>query len=146
MGADDAKTLAIAGAVAVVGLVLLKYGGALTGALTGDNDLTRGAKNADGDAVSAYQGAGVLGTAGAAANAATGGYLASFGQWLGIKAYDLVHSDDTDDDPPSGPVTYTKPAGQVMPYTLPVSSDTTFQEASQPGYDWRGFGWGVINP
>lgn len=139
---SDTKTIAIAAAAGIVGLVLLKYSGAVKGALTGDNALTREAKNADGQAVTAYQGAGVVGTLGAATNAASGGYLASFGQWVGGKIFDLTHP--ADDPAPVGSV--VKPAGEPMAYTLPVSRDVTFSEASAPGYDWRGYGWGVVEP
>lgn len=67
--------------------------GTAGGLFTGDNDLTRNATDADGKAVTAYQGAGVVGTLGAATNAVSGGYLASFGSWLGITVYDLTHDD-----------------------------------------------------
>lgn len=66
---------------------------ATIGAVTGDNALTRGATNSDGTPQTAYQGVPVVGTLGAAANAASGGYLADFGGWLGRKTYDLTHSD-----------------------------------------------------
>ena len=85
--------IALAG-VATLGLVgvwLFKGPGA--GLLSGDNALTRSATNADGERVTAYEGAGPLGTLGAAANAASGGYLSSFGQWLGGKAADLFQPD-----------------------------------------------------
>lgn len=61
------------------------------GILSGKNALTKGATNAAGQRVTAYEGAGVLGTMGAAANAASGGYLATFGEWIGLKVYDLTH-------------------------------------------------------
>lgn len=145
MNADDAKTLAIAGAAAVVGLVLLKFSGAAQGALTGDNALTRNATNADGQPVTAYQGAGVVGTLGAATNAASGGYLASLGQWLGGAIFDLTHPTETGNTG-AAPDVFVKPAGQAVAYSMPVAADLTFSEASQAGYDWRGYGWGVLTP
>jgi hypothetical protein len=53
------------------------------GILSGDNALTRDATNAAGESVTAYQGAGVVGTVAAATNKASGGYLASAGEALG---------------------------------------------------------------
>jgi len=60
---------------------------------TGDNAITRAATNAEGVPVSAYEGAGILGTLGAATNAVSGGVLASTGEGLGGWVYDLLHSD-----------------------------------------------------
>ena len=136
------QTITIAAAAGIAGLVLLRYSGAVKGALTGDNALTRGATNAAGEAVTAYQGAGPVGTLGAAANAASGGYLATLGQWLGSSAYDLLNSGPAEPEP----ARLVKPAGQLVDYTLPVSRDTSFAEASAEGYDWRGYGWGVVEP
>lgn len=59
------------------------------GIATGENDLTATATNAAGESVPAYYGAGVVGTVGAAANAASGGYLASAGEWIGGIAADV---------------------------------------------------------
>lgn len=70
------------------------------GLVTGHNALTENATNAQGEHVSAYEGAGIAGTAGAAANAASGGYLASWGESLGSWAYDLTH-DDYDPNKPA---------------------------------------------
>lgn len=86
---------AVAGAAVIcVGIYLLsKLTGVAGGVLSGDNALTQNATDSNGNRVTAYQGAGVLGTAGAAANTVSGGYLATFGTWLGGKAYDLTHSD-----------------------------------------------------
>jgi hypothetical protein len=64
---------------------------AAVGGLTGNNAITAGATNADGEKTTAYQGKGVLGTLGAATNAVSGGYLASIGEWLGNKKYDITH-------------------------------------------------------
>jgi hypothetical protein len=53
------------------------------GAVTGNNALTRGTP---------YEGAGVVGTLGAATNAATGGLLGRFGSWLGGAVFEATHS------------------------------------------------------
>jgi hypothetical protein len=82
-------------AAAVAGLALwavYHYGKkAATGILTGDNALTRNAVDWNGNRETAYQGVPVLGTLGAGANAATGGALASVGDWLGSTFYDATH-------------------------------------------------------
>lgn len=90
------KWAAIVGAVALGAYVLWKArgmaGAAVQGAagiVTGDNPITRGATDAAGRPVTAYTGAGVVGTAGAAVNAASGGVLATVGDWLGGAAFDL---------------------------------------------------------
>ncbi len=90
----DASAVLILVGLGAAGLVLWKYGPALKGLVTGDNALTKGATNAAGQKVTAYQGAGVLGTLGAATNAASMGYLATAGQWLGSTVYDLTHPAD----------------------------------------------------
>lgn len=59
------------------------------GVVSGDNAITRNQTNADGETVTAYQGAGVLGTLGAAANSASGGVLASAGEKLGGWLFDV---------------------------------------------------------
>lgn len=49
--------------------------------------------NADGTAQTAYQNTGPVGYVAAATNAASGGYLSQFGDWLGGAAYDLTNTD-----------------------------------------------------
>ena len=93
--------LAIGAAVVLAVLyALYRVSDAAKGAITGDNALTRSATDAAGKPVTAYQGAGVLGTLGAGVNAASGGWLASAGQWLGSAAYDWTHSATS---PPAAP-------------------------------------------
>jgi hypothetical protein len=75
--------------VGVVGYFLVKRAAGVAaatavGVVAGDNALTQGTP---------YQGAGVLGTLGAAANAASGGHLRSIGESLGGWVYDLTHSE-----------------------------------------------------
>lgn len=60
---------------------------------SGDNALTQNAENAAGEKVTAYEGHGIPGTLGAAANWASGGRFASAGEWMGGNAYDLTHAD-----------------------------------------------------
>jgi hypothetical protein len=90
--AGDPVKFAIAGAV-VVGVLYLIARQAIkdtaivaaetaAGVVTGNNVLTRGTP---------YAGAGVLGTMGAAANAASGGVLQSWGESLGGWFYDVTH-------------------------------------------------------
>jgi hypothetical protein len=67
---------AIGGAVAAGGAVVNAAGGVLSG----NNALTTGTP---------YQGAGVLGTAGAAANSVSGGLFQSIGDWIGGTAADI---------------------------------------------------------
>ena len=94
---DSTQLAIIVGGAAVVAFVIYravpKVAQAVGGIVSGDNTLTRGARNAAGQPVSAYQGAGIVGTVGAATNAASGGYLATFGEWLGGKTYDMFNSD-----------------------------------------------------
>lgn len=87
-----AQPLQFALGVAIVGVVAYFIVKRATGAavetavgvVTGDNALTKGTP---------YQGAGVLGTLGAAANAASGGHLQSIGESLGGWIYDLTHAE-----------------------------------------------------
>jgi hypothetical protein len=72
---------------------------AVKGVVTGDNALTQNATNAEGERTTAYEGAGIVGTAGAAANAASGGYLASWGESLGSWVYDMTHEDYDPNEP-----------------------------------------------
>jgi len=55
------------------------------GLLTGNNAITAEART------TAYQGAGILGTLGAATDAVSGGTLSRAGEWLGGKIYDITH-------------------------------------------------------
>lgn len=110
LGEVDGTVMIAAGVAAllVVWYVVRKAKDVIPGALSGDNALTRGATNADGSAQTGYVGAGPLGTLGAATNAASGGYLSSFGDWLGGTVYDLTHADPTSD--PSTAAANAQPA------------------------------------
>lgn len=111
MAALDKQTVYLAAGVLGVALVaayFLKKGAA--GLLSGNNPLTQNATNAAGQSVTAYQGAGPLGTLGAATNAASGGWLASAGQWIGGKVYDLTNS-----TPAPAPAS----SGQGVAYQIP---------------------------
>lgn len=56
-----------------------------SGALTGNNAITQGART------TAYQGAGVVGTLGAATDRTLGGAPSRVGETIGIWLYDLTH-------------------------------------------------------
>jgi len=85
--------LAVLAGLAVGAFVLWRIVRAAPGIVSGDNALTRGATDAAGNPTTAYVGVPIIGTAGAAANAASGGWLATVGEWIGSNAYDLTHSD-----------------------------------------------------
>lgn len=57
--------------------------------VSGDNAVTRNQTNASGEKTDAYVGKGVVGTLGAGANSASGGWFASVGESLGGWAFDL---------------------------------------------------------
>lgn len=78
------------------------------GLVTGDNAITRNQTNAAGEKVTAYEGAGVLGTLGAAANSVSGGMFATWGQSLGGWFYDATHDD---------PIATATAPGQPAPTT-----------------------------
>lgn len=91
---DPVKFAIAAAVVAGVGYLLIRQAAkdvgkaagaaaeAAGGIVTGNNAVTRG---------TAYEGAGIPGTLGAATDAATGGVLSDFGSWLGGWVYDATH-------------------------------------------------------
>jgi hypothetical protein len=96
-------------AIGVAGIVLYVLWERLTGVIkdsaaaagglaTGNNVITQNQTNFDREATDAYEGRGVGGTLGAAANTVSGGALASIGEWLGGKLADW-----TDDYDPNAP-------------------------------------------
>lgn len=95
LGEAEGTVLLVAGGVALLAVlyVLRKAPAAVAGAVSGKNALTEHATNADGTAQTGYYGVPVVGTIGAATNAASGGWLSTFGDWLGGKAYDATHDD-----------------------------------------------------
>jgi hypothetical protein len=83
------KQLYVVGGVAIVGAGLLLWGATRLvskatdtagGVLSGNNELTAG---------TAYEGKGVVGTLGAAANTITGGFLGSLGSDISLAVSDL---------------------------------------------------------
>lgn len=84
LGKAEGTMMMAAGVVALVVVVYVWKKGA---------SLTKTATDADGNPVTAYAGAGPVGVAGAAANAVSGGWLATFGNWLGSKTADLTQTD-----------------------------------------------------
>jgi hypothetical protein len=87
MSALKTETILIGGGLVVGAILLMKFLPALAkgagGLVSGNNALTQGAKNADGSKQTAYQGAGVAGTLGAGANAASGGVFSTVGEFFG---------------------------------------------------------------
>jgi hypothetical protein len=92
------ETLAIVAAIGIVTALIVAQraaaglanaGGAVVdygaGLMTGNNGITAGART------TAYQGAGVLGTLGAATDAIFGGLLSQAGETIGGWAYDITH-------------------------------------------------------
>lgn len=114
------KGAVVIGAVGLGAYVLIKALSVGKGILTGDNALTQNAKDADGNKVDAYIGVPVVGTLGAAANEVSGGYLASFGGWIGRSIYDLTHS-DYDSEPPKA--SYDETDRLLARYPGPVTNE-----------------------
>ena len=77
---DNAIVIGV-GALAVVGLILF-FRKQAAAAIQAVADVNKGTP---------YEGAGVVGTLGNAANQVSGGVLADFGSWLGGKVYDITH-------------------------------------------------------
>lgn len=63
------------------------------GLVSGNNAITKNQTNASGVKTDAYEGRGIVGTAGAAVNSASGGTLASVGESIGGWIYDMTHLD-----------------------------------------------------
>jgi hypothetical protein len=80
------------------------------GLVSGNNALTQNQTDASGNQVTAYQGAGAAGTLGAAANSASGGLLASIGEWLGGAVADVTMPYD-----PNSPASGTNRSQVVTP-------------------------------
>lgn len=81
--------------IAIVGVVVAYYVlkkilPVAGGLVSGNNAITANQTDASGNVVDAYQGGGVLGTLGASANSASGGILASIGEWIGGKVADAT--------------------------------------------------------
>ena len=111
----------------------------IAGYVSGDNALTKTATNAAGQPVTAYQGAGPLGTLGAAANAASGGVLATFGGWLGGAFYDLTHPGQG--PAATAPTPLTPLAGVATPDPAAAASAARWQTggidpATDPASNW----------
>lgn len=88
---DDTKGLLIVAGVAIaayLGYRLMKAAPSISPA---------NATNADGTAQTAYAGTGPVGYVAAATNAASGGWLSTFGDWIGTKVGDATISDPNAD-------------------------------------------------
>ena len=62
------------------------------GIISGNNAITQNQTNAAGEKVTAYEGAGVVGTLGAVANSVSGGTLASLGEKIGSGLFSIFGS------------------------------------------------------
>ena len=80
------------------GKTIKAVAGVAGGVVSGNNLITQNQTNWDGSKQDAYEGKGVLGTLGAAANTASGGALSSAGDAIGGWFYDLLHSDSSTDN------------------------------------------------
>jgi hypothetical protein len=119
---------AVIGIVGVVVLyyVLKKVLPLAGGLVSGNNAITQNQTDASGAPVTAYQGAGVLGTLGAATNSASGGSFASIGEWIGGTLADLTGSYD-----PNSPLTGSNRTQVVTPnYVSDVSDLSTGSDGS----------------
>lgn len=114
LGEAEGTVLLVAGGIALLAVlyVLRKAPAAVAGAVTGKNALTQNATNADGSAQAGYYGMGPAGTIGAATNAASGGYLSTFGDWLGG-----IPGDVADFFHPANPPTAAQQAAEDAPTT-----------------------------
>lgn len=98
------QAAAIGAAVLVGGFLLYKAAQAVpavagavadtvAGAVSGNNAITQNQTNATGDPTTAYEGAGIAGTVGAAANSASGGWFATVGENVGGWIFETTHAD-----------------------------------------------------
>lgn len=94
------STVAILAAAGVAGFLLLRWGSAIgegvKAAATGSVDVVGGLASGrnviTGSArTDAYEGAGILGTLGAATDTVLGGAPSRVGEWLGGKVYDMMN-------------------------------------------------------
>lgn len=69
-----------------------EIGEAISGATEGVGGLITGRNTVTAD--TPYEGAGIFGTLGAGADAASGGAFSGIGEWLGGKIYDFTHNDE----------------------------------------------------
>lgn len=145
---DNVKAGLMLAAAAGAAFIVWKTVRAGPGLISGNNALTSNAKDAQGNAVDAYKGVPVIGTLGAAANEASGGWFASAGGWLGRAVYDLTHSDPD----PTAPVKAAPPVNPAIMdrwdyYALggrgagsgsgsEAERQLSFEDLSKPGYSY----------
>lgn len=98
---DNPLQLAL-GAALIIGVVwylgrktIKEAAGAVGGLVSGNNAITQNQTNASGEKVTAYEGSGVVGTLGAAANTVSGGTLASLGEKIGSGLFSIFGPKDT---------------------------------------------------
>jgi hypothetical protein len=108
-------------------------GNAAAGVVTGNNVITQTATNAAGVPTTAYQGAGIVGTVGAAANHASGGVLASIGESIGGWFYDITHGEPAPAAAAGQGTGATQPSG--WDYSA-AGQGLSFEQASTPDGWW----------
>ena len=108
------------------------------GVVSGNNVITQNQTDFSGQPTTAYQGKGILGTVGAAANSASGGIFASLGESIGSGLYDLLHpgSSASSSSGTSSSSTYNGGA--------PIGS-TTVTGSSASNADMGGINFGIID-
>ena len=109
---NHAKSAAAAAASAAGGIV------------SGNNPITQNTIDWGGAPETAYQGAGVLGTLGAATNTASGGALASLGNWIGGGLYSLFNGSYNPNAPSSTAAVANSPAAATGASLPSNASDT----------------------
>ena len=106
------------------------------GLVSGNNAITQHQTNAAGEKTAAYQGAGVVGTIGAATNSASGGVFASIGESIGGWLYDATHSDplaDAQAKYQKPPATTNSQAGELGgPVPLSYYGGASFKDLGDP--------------
>ncbi len=139
------------GAAIVGGVVLYRLAKASAqlaqaggGIVTGNNAVTQAATNADGKPTTAYVGAGIAGTVGATANAASGGVLASIGEGIGSWFYDLTHPGEPAAAAPGPTAATTQGNSATMPSGWDYSgAGQSFESLAAEGGWWP---YGVSAP
>ena len=107
------------------------------GVVSGNNVITQNQTDFSGQATTAYQGKGVLGTLGAAANSASGGIFASLGESIGSGLYDLFN--------PSSAGTTSGSSGSSDYNGGGPSGSTAVTGSSASNADMGGVNFGLID-
>lgn len=129
-----AVLLAVAGGIVYYAYTTIKHdaGAALdeaNGLLSGNNATTQGAVDAQGNPVSAYVGAGILGTLGAESNKVSGGWFASEGEQLGDWLFDTFQAPSSN----GGAIPTSNQSGEVSD-SIQSSSNRPYQNGPNAAY------------